>query len=150
MEAMIRTVVCKKDGCNGNEFYIVTEDNKLKLTCRECGSIYYYDVGHYDFTMLSNCEKCNNDVFKVFVDLKKSGVYAKCTKCGYPPEKVFIDAEGIQVTYEAHLLQDIKQLMNQVDQRVCNLEMKIENLEKGQELLEESLAYINRYMSEKN
>ena len=127
MEAMIRTVVCKKDGCKGNEFYIVTEDNKLKLTCKECGKNYYYDVSHYDFTMLSNC-----------------------TKCGYPPEKVFIDAEGIQVTYEAHLLQDIKQLMNQIDQRVCNLEMKIEGLEKGQELLEESLAYINRYMSERN
>ena len=147
---MIRTVVCKKDGCKGNEFYIVTEDNKLKLTCRECGSNYYYDVSQYDFTMLSNCEKCNNDVFKVFVDLEKKGAYAKCTKCGYPPEKVFIDAEGIQVTYEAHLLQDIKQLMNQIDQRVCNLEMKIEGLEKGQELLEESLDYINRYMSEKS
>ncbi|EDT74213.1 conserved hypothetical protein [Clostridium butyricum 5521] len=150
MEAMIRTVVCKKDGCKGNEFYIVTEDNKLKLTCKECGNNYYYDVGHYDFTMLSNCERCNNDIFKVFVDLEKKGVMAKCTKCGYPPEKVFIDAEGIQVTYEAHLLQDIKQLMNQIDQRVCNLEMKIEGLEKGQELLEESLAYINRYMSERN
>ncbi len=100
--------------------------------------------------MLSNCERCNNDIFKVFVDLEKKGVMAKCTKCGYPPEKVFIDAEGIQVTYEAHLLQDIKQLMNQIDQRVCNLEMKIEGLEKGQELLEESLAYINRYMSERN
>lgn len=47
-------------------------------------------------------------------------------------------------------MQDIKQLMNQIDQRVCNLEMKIEGLEKGQELLEESLAYINRYMSERN
>ena len=147
---MIRTVVCKKDGCKGNEFYILTEDNKLKLTCKECKSTYYYDVSHYDFTMLSNCEKCNNDTFKVLFDLEKYGGYAKCTDCGYPPEKVFIDAEGIQVTYEAHLLQDIKQIMNQIDQRVCNLEMKIESLEKGQELLEESLAYINRYMSEKN
>ena len=147
---MIRTVVCKKDGCKGNEFCIVTEDNKLKLTCKECGSNYYYDVSNYDFTMLSNCERCNNDKFKVFVDLDKKGVMAKCTKCGCPPEKVFIDAEGIQVTYEANLLQDIKKLMNQVDQRVCNLEMKIEGLEKGQELLEESLAYINRYMSEGN
>lgn len=145
---MVRTVVCKKDGCNGNEFYISTEDNKLKLTCKECGSIYYYDVSYYEFIMLSNCEKCNNDVFKVFKDLDKDGIYAKCTKCGNPPEKVFLDAEGIQVSYDAMLLQDIKQLMHQIDQRVCNLEMKIEGLEKGQELLEESLAYINKYMAE--
>lgn len=98
--------------------------------------------------MLSNCEKCNNDTFKVFSDVEKDGLYAKCTKCGCPPEKVFIDDEGTQVSYEVKLLNDIKQLMNQIDQRVCNLEMKVEGLEKGQELLEESLAYINKYMSE--
>lgn len=145
---MVRTIVCKKDGCSGNEFYIVTEDNRLKLTCKDCESTYYYDVSYYEFVMLSNCEKCNNDTFKVFNNLEKQGIYAKCTKCGSPPEKVFIDDEGIQVTYEAKLLQDIKQFMYQIDQRICNLEMKIDGLEKGQELLEESLAYINRYMSE--
>ena len=31
---MVQTIVCKKDGCSGNEFHIVTEDNKLKLTVR--------------------------------------------------------------------------------------------------------------------
>ena len=41
---MVRTVVCKKDGCSGNEFYITTKDNKLMLTCNECGNVYYYDV----------------------------------------------------------------------------------------------------------
>lgn len=145
---MIRTVVCKKDGCSGNEFNIITEDNRLKLACKDCGSIYYYDVSYYDFAMLSACSKCNNDTFKVFTDVEKEGIYAKCTKCGAPPEKVFIDDEGIQVTYEAKLLHDIKQLMQQIDQRVCNLEIKVDGLEKGQELLEESLAYINRYMAE--
>lgn len=63
-------------------------------------------------------------------------------------KKIYIDDEGVQVTYEAKLLQDIKQFMYQIDQRICSLEMKIDGLEKGQELLEESLAYINRYMSE--
>ena len=145
---MIRTIVCKKDGCSGNEFHIVTEDNKLKLTCRDCESTYYYDISYYEFVMLSNCKTCNNDTFKVFNNLEQQGIYAKCTKCGSPPEKIFIDDEGIQVTYEAKLLQEIKQLMHQIDQRICNLEIKVDGLEKGQELLEESLAYINRYMSE--
>ena len=145
---MIRTLVCKKDGCSGNEFNIITEDNKLKLACKDCGSLYYYDVSYYDFAMLSACSKCNNDTFKVFTDVEKEGIYAKCTKCGAPPEKVFIDDEGIQVTYEAKLLHEIKQLMQQIDQRVCNLDIKVDGLEKGQELLEESLAYINRYMAE--
>lgn len=145
---MVQTIVCKKDGCSGNEFHIITEDNKLKLICNDCGSTYYYDVSYYDFVMLSSCKKCNNNTFKVFNNLEKQGIYAKCTKCGYPPEKVFIDDEGIQVTYEAKLLQDMKQLLHKIDQRICNLEMKVDGLEKGQELLEESLAYINRYMSE--
>ncbi|WP_026885256.1 hypothetical protein [Clostridium beijerinckii] len=145
---MVRTIVCKKDGCSGNEFHISTEDNKLKLVCKDCGSTYYYDVSYYEFIMLSNCAECNNDTFKVFNNLDKQGIYAKCSKCGAPPEKIYIDDEGIQVTYEAKLLQDIKQFMYQIDQRICSLEMKIDGLEKGQELLEESLAYINRYMSE--
>ena len=145
---MVRTIVCKKDGCSGNEFHISTEDNKLKLVCKDCGSTYYYDISYYEFIMLSNCSECNNDTFKVFNNLDKQGIYAKCSKCGAPPEKIYIDDEGVQVTYEAKLLQDIKQFMYQIDQRICSLEMKIEGLEKGQELLEESLAYINRYMSE--
>lgn len=53
----------------------------------------------------------------------------------------------MQVTYQEKLLHDIKHLMQQIDQRVCNLEIKVEGLEKGQELLEESLAYINKYMT---
>lgn len=145
---MITTIVCKKDGCSGNEFYIASEDNKLKVTCKECGSVYYFDITNYEFVILSNCSKCNNDVFKVFKDPEKDGIYAKCTKCGAPPDRIFIDDDGIQVTYEGKILNDIRQLMHQFDQRVCSLENKIEGLEKGQELLEESLAYINKYMSE--
>ena len=145
---MVQTIVCKKDGCSGNEFYIVTENNKLKLTCKDCGSTYYYDVSYYEFVMLSNCKECRNDTFKVFNNLDDQGIYAKCTRCGAPPEKVFIDNDGVQVTYEGKLLQDIKQFMYQIDQRLCNLELKIDGLEKDQELLEESLAYINKYMSE--
>lgn len=145
---MVQTVVCKKDGCSGNEFSIATEDNEIRLSCKNCGSTYYYDVSYYEFIMLSNCEKCNNDIFKVFNNLEKKGIYAKCTRCGSPPEKVFIDDDGVQVTYESKLLQDIKQIMNKIDQRIYNLEMKVDGLEKGQELLEESLAYINKYMSD--
>ena len=145
---MVQTIVCKKDGCSGNEFYIVTENNKLKLTCKDCGSTYYYDVSYYEFVMLSNCKECRNDTFKVFNNLDDQGIYAKCTRCGAPPEKVFIDNDGVQVTYEGKLLQDIKQFMYQIDQRLCNLELKIDGLEQDQELLEESLAYINKYMSE--
>ena len=145
---MITTIVCKKDGCSGNEFYIANEGDKLKLTCKDCGSVYYYDINYYEFVILSTCSKCNNDVFKIFKDLDKEGIYAKCTKCGSPPDRIFIDDDGIQVTYEGKILNDIRQFMHQFDQRICNLENKIEGLEKGQELLEESLAYINKYMSE--
>ena len=46
--------------------------------------------------------------------LEKGMVYAKCIKCGYPPERVYIDVDGVQVTYEAKLLNDIKELMHQL------------------------------------
>jgi Zn finger protein HypA/HybF involved in hydrogenase expression len=96
---MVRTIVCKKDGCSGNEFHIVTEDNRLKLICKDCGSTYYYDVSYYEFIMLSNCEKCNNDTFKVFNNLKSKNI-CKMYKCGSTAEKYWLMMKGVQVTYE--------------------------------------------------
>ena len=145
---MIRTVVCQREGCCGNKFYIETIDNNLQLTCRECGNKYLFDVSYYDFIMISSCSKCSNDLFKIFRDLEKEGIYAKCTECGDPPEKIYIDSDGIQVSYEIKLLHDIKELMYQVDQRICNLELKVGDLERGQDVLEQSLAYINKYIIE--
>lgn len=147
---MIRTVVCEKEGCSGNKFYIENIEDKLQAICKECGNKYKFDVSYYDFIMISSCSQCKNDVFKLFRDIENTGVYAKCTECGSPPEKIYVDSDGIQVSYEAKLLQDIRNLMQDVDQRVCNLEIKIETMEHSQEILEESLAYINKYIVEKH
>lgn len=147
---MIRTVVCEKDGCSGNSFFIQTEGNNLVLTCQNCGSKYEFDISYYDFTILSNCSKCNNDLFKIFRDTDKEGIYAKCVECGAGPEKIYIDSDGIQVSYEGKLLNDVKELMYLIEQRICNLEVKLQDLESSQGILEESLAYINRYLVEKN
>lgn len=146
---MIRTVVCEKEGCSGNQFLIESSENNLHLTCKNCGSNYNFDISYYDFVMLSNCSKCNNDTFKIFRDIDKEGIYVKCTECGSTPEKIYIDSDGIQVSYEAKLLNDIKELMYLIEQRVCNLEMKLQDIESGQNILEESMAYINKYLVEK-
>lgn len=58
--------------------------------------------------------------------------------------------DGVQVSYEAKLLNDIKQIMNLVEQRIYNLEVNVKDLESSQNILEQSLAYINRYLVEKN
>lgn len=145
---MIRTVVCTKNKCSGNRFYIESVDNRLKATCKECSSIYYFDIKKEDFLMLPSCSKCNNNMFKLFYGSKGEGLYAKCTECGAPPEKVYVDVDGIQVSYEAKLLHDIKELMYQVEQKVCNLERKMEQMERAQEIFEESIAYINKYIVE--
>lgn len=144
---MIRTVVCEKEGCDGNSFHIFTEDNNLIVVCKECGTKYNFDVSYYDFIMLSSCSYCNNDTFKIFKDTEKEGVYAKCTKCGNPPEKIYIDSDGSQVSYENKRLNDIREIIYRLDQRICNMETRLESLQDGQELLEESLAYINKFMS---
>ena len=73
---MIRTVVCEKEGCSGNTFFIETQGNNLVLTCEHCKSKYEFDISYYDFIILSNCSKCNNDTFKVFRDTEKEGIYA--------------------------------------------------------------------------
>lgn len=147
---MIRTFVCEKDGCSGNRFFLESEDDKLHLICAHCKSKYDIDVSNQDFIMLPNCSNCNNDTFKIFRDVEKKGIYAKCSKCGSVPEKIYIDSDGVQVSYEAKLLNDIKQIMNLVEQRIYNLEVNVKDLERGQSMLEQSLAYINRYLVEKD
>ena len=143
---MIRTVVCEKEGCIGSRFNIVTDNNEIVLTCEECKCKYNYDISYYDFIMLSNCSKCNNDTFKVFKDTEKDGIYAMCTECGAVPEKVYIDPDGIQVSYEGKILNDIKNTLHLVEQRIYNLELKMKDIEVGQGMLEQSLAYATRYL----
>ncbi|MGG7079566.1 hypothetical protein [Clostridium sardiniense] len=147
---MIRTVVCQKEGCSGNKFQIETIDNNIQATCRECGSKYLYEAGSDGYEILSTCVSCKNDTFKLFRDINANKIYCKCSECGDPPERIFIDADGIQIPYETKLLQDLKNHMHSIDQRLCNLDIKIENLDRGQSILEESLAYINKYIVEQS
>ena len=147
---MIRTIVCEKDGCSGNEFSIETQNGYLRLICENCKSKYEIEMNYHDYIILSNCSKCNNDTFKVFRNTENNNIYIKCTECGDSPEKVYIDADGVQVSYQSKLLNDIKELMVLIDGRISSLEGEIVNLESSQEVLEESLAYINRYLVEKN
>ena len=145
---MIRTVVCHKEGCCGNKFFIETIDNKIKATCRECESEYLYDTGNDGYELLSTCESCKNDTFKLFRNINNNKIYAKCSECGDPPERIFVDPDGIQITYDTKLMHEIKQQLHTIDQRLCNLNIKVEDIERGQSILEESLAYINKYILE--
>ena len=147
---MIRTFVCMKDGCSGNRFYLECEEDNLNLVCSQRRSRYNIDVSKNEYIIMPNCSDCNNDTFKVYRDIEKNNIYIECTKCGNSPEKVYIDLDGVQVSYEAKLLNDIKQIMNLVEQRIYNLEVNVKDLESSQNILEQSLAYINRYLVEKN
>lgn len=147
---MIRTFVCEKDGCSGNRFFLESEEDSVNLICSQCKSRYNINIRSSDYLLLPNCSNCNNDIFKVYKDIEKDNIYLKCSKCGAVPEKIYIDSDGVQVSYESKLLNDIKQIMNLVEQRIYNLEVNVKDLERSQNILEQSLAYINRYLVEKN
>ena len=85
---MVRTVVCQKEGCSGNSFYIETIDDKLQVICKECGNKYIFDISYYDFVMISSCSKCNNETFKIFRDIEKGGIYAKLCKIQFDPSNI--------------------------------------------------------------
>lgn len=145
---MIRTVVCSKEGCNGNAFFIETRDGMLIAKCKECGAKYEFDVSFYDYDLISSCTSCANDSFKLFKDSEKGSVFGKCTKCGNPPEKVYIDSDGNGVTYEGKKLNEVKDVLYLLEQRIFNIENKVDGLRGGQELLEESIAYLNKFLSD--
>ena len=145
---MIRTIECQRDGCNGNAFYINSHDGEMSVVCKECNSEYKYETENNSLLMLSTCSNCNNDTFKVFKDTESNNIYAKCIVCGNPPENIFIDADGNQVSYESKILNDIKDMVYRVEQRISDLEREAESLGSGQVLIEQSIAYINQFLSE--
>lgn len=145
---MIRTIVCQKEGCNGNAFYINNNDDEMSVVCKECNSEYKYKGENSSLLMLSTCSSCSNDAFKVFKDTENNKIYAKCITCGNPPESIFVDADGNQVSYESKLLNNINDMVYRIEQRISNLEIEVENLGSGQILMEQSMAYINQFLSE--
>lgn len=147
---MIRTVVCEKDGCSGNKFFVDSKEESLTLICAQCETRYDIDIDDQEFLFLPNCSSCNNDTFKAYKDLDKNSVYLKCSNCLEGPEKIYIDNDGNQISYEGKLLNDIKEMMGTIDQRMHTLEVNIKNLENNQNILEQSLAYINKYLVEKD
>ena len=145
---MIRTVVCEKEGCSGNTFFIESDEDNLSLTCNNCGGKYELNMNYCDYKVLSNCSKCNSKLFKVFRETDKDRIYIKCVECGSIPERIYVDSYGTQVSYEGKLLNEIKELMYLLEQRICGLEVKMEAFENSQAVIEESLAYINRFLVE--
>ena len=66
------------------------------------------------------------------------------------PEKIYIDVDGNQISYETKVLNDVKDILYKIEQRIYGMEIKIQDLQGSQNILEESLAYINKYLVEKN
>lgn len=147
---MLRTFVCEKEGCSGNSFLLESSEENLSLVCNHCHSRYENYDKHEDYIILPNCSSCNSEIFKVYKETEKHNIFYKCVKCGSVPEKIFLDSDGIQVSYEVKLLNEIKEVMKLVEQRMYNLENNIKDLENGQGSLEQSLAYINRYLIDKD
>lgn len=146
---MIRTMVCEKEGCNGNKFYIKNEGEILYIKCMECGEEYTFDVSYNDYTLMSTCSKCGNDVFKIFKDTEKEGIIVKCAKCGNPPEKFFQDSKGNQITYEESKLQDIQESIYKIDEKLNKIDERLIKIDEEQRFIEESMAYLNKFIASK-
>ena len=142
---MIRTVVCEKEGCSGNSFSISMEEGKLVLWCRECKQKYTYDFPQ-DYLLMSSCAHCNNDSFKVFRNISSSSVYCKCTKCGNPPHKLYVDESGVQITYEQKKLEELKGILYRINERLDNLESMADGLSADQLIMQQSLGYISEFV----
>ena len=147
---MIRTVVCEKEGCTGNSFYVESKDHNLSILCTECNSSYKHEYNEHGFTLLSNCSSCKSEKFKVFRDAETGKIYAKCVECGNPPEKICTDIDGNQISYNEKILLEVKDVVSRLEQNMMNLEVKFENLESNQSTSEMSLGYIMKFLTERD
>ena len=51
VDNMIRTIVCQRDGCYGNAFYINSHDGELSVVFKECNSEYKYETENNSLMM---------------------------------------------------------------------------------------------------
>ena len=61
-----------------------------------------------------------------------------------------MDQPEENLNLNGEVLNDVKDLLYKIEQRIYGVEVKIQDLQGSQNILEESLAYINKYLVEKN
>ena len=86
---MIRTIVCQRDGCNGNAFYINSHDGEMSVVCKECNSEYKYETENNSLLMLSTCSNCNNDTFR-YLKILKAIIYMQNVLFVVIHQKIFL------------------------------------------------------------
>lgn len=124
---LIITVVCSEKGCNGNKFKVNTEDDKLILTCTECGTSSTCSLDSLNHIILPKCSKCDNENFKAFNDKGTGKMYIKCTECGNPPESIYVDKDGNQVSYEQLKMMDVESDLFELSEKLDDINEKINN-----------------------
>ena len=125
---------------------IIKDSTGVEIENKQNDSKIMGNSGKESIGVLSRCTQ--NNVREVNKDTESNNIYAKCIVCGNLPENIFIDADGNQVSYESKILNDIKDMVYRVEQRISNLEREVESLGSGQVLIEQSMAYINQFLSE--
>lgn len=102
---MIRTFICKSEGCPGNEFSIISNGEKTTIKCPSCGA--EYEIKRSESNIVTPlCSNCESEVFKVLIDNDKT--YFSCVKCGNSPRVIYEDYEGNQINFKEKLLLEIQ------------------------------------------
>lgn len=142
---MINTFVCKKDGCNGNKFRVNTENDKILLTCVECGEQYTEDIREQHCKVLPVCGHCGTDIYKVFKDTEEDAVHIKCVECGNPPDKVYFDLDGNDIPYAQLKFTELQQTLNSLVSRVQKIEAQIVGISDQTLDMRESIEDIHQW-----
>lgn len=102
---MIRTFICKSEGCPGNEFSIISNEEKVIIKCSSCGE--EYEIQRNENNIVTPlCGSCESEKFKVLTDNEKT--YFSCVKCGSSPRVIYVDYEGNQINFKEKLLLEIQ------------------------------------------
>ena len=128
------------------------DERYYKMAVNLLNSYRYFTKKPYKFAIISDQKNEYTDQFDdvVIIENAQKNYMDKIRLleiCPYD-ENIFIDADGNQVSYESKILNDIKDMVYRVEQRISNLEREVESLGSGQVLIEQSMAYINQFLSE--
>lgn len=102
---MIRTFICKEEGCPGNEFTIISSEESFKISCANCLATYEMPKTN-NVIVTPICSSCESEKFKVFMDGEK--IFLSCIKCNNPPRLLYLDMEGNQISYKESVFLELQ------------------------------------------
>lgn len=125
----IITKVCTNKSCDGSEFIIEKGCGYIDYYCTTCKNKEGRErIGEYK-TISNRCENCGGNIIKIKMDNDKGEKRFLCKECEKALEVLYINEELKELTEEDYNQAIEDSIIEELDEKVIELERKTESIE---------------------